>query len=127
MSTTPVRDETGSINGFADATGCFLPLGVTLNCAQTLDVVRELLDLDHAAFDRLALQAPPGAGGLTLVPYYQGERTPNLPLATASLLGMTLAGLTRANLARAARDCCVPWPTPCSRSPIAGLRCAASG
>lgn len=102
VSTTPVRDETGSINGFADATGCFLPLGVTLNCAQTLDVVRELLDLDHAAFDRLALQALPGAGGLTLVPYYQGERTPNLPLATASLLGMTLAGLTRANLARAA-------------------------
>lgn len=102
ISAAPVRDASGAINGFADATGNFLPLGVTLNGSQTLDVVRNLLGLDFAAFDELALSAPAGAGGLTLVPYYQGERTPNLPDATASLLGMTLAGLNRANLARAA-------------------------
>ncbi|GAA2180875.1 xylulokinase [Brooklawnia cerclae] len=102
ISSTPVRDATGAINGFADATGNFLPLGVTLNAAQTLDVVRDLLGVGYEEFDALALGAPAGAGGLTLVPYYQGERTPNLPRATASLVGMTLAGLSRANLARAA-------------------------
>ena len=102
ISSEPVRDPSGAINGFADATGNFLPLGVTLNGSQTLDVVRELLGVDYGEFDALALGAEPGAGGLTLVPYYQGERTPNLPQATASLVGMTLAGLNRANLARAA-------------------------
>lgn len=102
ISAEPVRDTTGAINGFADATGNFLPLGVTLNGSQSLDVVRNLLGLDFAGFDELALAAEPGAGGLTLVPFYQGERTPNLPDATASLLGLTLAGLNRANLARAA-------------------------
>jgi xylulokinase len=58
--------------------------------------------VDHAELSRLALAARPGAGGLTLVPYFEGERTPNLPDATASLTGMTLASTTRENLARAA-------------------------
>lgn len=98
----PVRDASGLVTGFADATGNFLPLAVTLNGAQVLDAIRDLLGVDHAEFDRLALAADPGAGGLTLVPYFQGERTPNLPDASASLLGMTLANVTRENLARAA-------------------------
>ena len=58
--------------------------------------------MDHAELSRLALAAAPGADGLTLVPYFEGERTPNLPDATASLTGMTLASTTRENLARAA-------------------------
>ncbi len=82
ISADPVRDVTGAINGFADATGNFLPLGVTLNGSQTLDVIRALLDVDYATFDELALSAEPGAGGLSLVPYYQGERALNLLHAT---------------------------------------------
>jgi xylulokinase len=50
----------------------------------------------------LALSAPPGAAGVVLVPYLQGERTPDRPDATGSLLGLTLAGTTPENLARAA-------------------------
>ncbi len=99
---TPAADPTGTLAGFASATDSFLPLAVTLNGSQTLDKMRELLNVDYAEFDRLALAGTPGAGGMTLVPYYQGERTPNLPRATASLLGMTLTGTTRENLARAA-------------------------
>lgn len=102
VTDTPVADSSGTLTGFADATGRFLPLAVTLNGSQTLDAMRSLLGVDFAEFDRLALEAAPGAGGLTLVPYYQGERTPNLPDATGSLLGMTLANLSPANLARAA-------------------------
>lgn len=102
VTDTVVKDPTGTVTGFADATGRYLPLAVTLNGAQVLDAVRALLGVDFAEFDRLALGAAPGAGGLTLVPYFAGERTPNLPHATASMLGLTLAGATRENLARAA-------------------------
>jgi xylulokinase len=95
-------DPTGTVAGFADADGRFLPLVATLNAARVLDAIGRLLGVDHAELSRLALAAQPGASGLTLVPYFEGERTPNLPDATASLTGMTLASTTRENLARAA-------------------------
>ena len=95
-------DPSGTIAGFADCTGRFLPLVATLNAARVLDAIGRVLGVDHAELSRLALAAEPGAAGLTLVPYFEGERTPNLPDATASLTGMTLASTTRENLARAA-------------------------
>lgn len=95
-------DPSGTVAGFADCTGRFLPLVATLNAARVLDAIAGLLGVDHEGLSRLALDAAPGAGGLTLVPYFEGERTPNLPDATASLTGMTLASTTRENLARAA-------------------------
>ncbi|WP_205783020.1 xylulokinase [Microbacterium sp. ABRD28] len=95
-------DPTGTVAGFADCTGRFLPLVATLNAARVLDAIARLLGVDHAELSRLALAAEPAAAGLTLVPYFEGERTPNLPDATASLDGMTLASTTRENLARAA-------------------------
>ncbi|MFT4109864.1 xylulokinase [Propionicimonas sp.] len=98
----PVGDPTGIVAGFADATGGFLPLVCTLNAARVLDAVAGLLGVDHAEFARLALAAAPGAGGAVLVPYFEGERTPNRPDATATLAGLTLASTTRPNLARAA-------------------------
>ncbi|GAA1981743.1 xylulokinase [Microbacterium pumilum] len=95
-------DPSGTVAGFADCTGRFLPLVATLNAARVLDAVARLLGVDHTELSRLALDAEPGAGGLTLVPYFEGERTPNLPDATASLTGMTLTSTTRENVARAA-------------------------
>jgi xylulokinase len=95
-------DPTGTVAGFADADGHFLPIVVTLNAARVLDAIARLLGTDHAGLSALALAAEPGAAGLRLEPYFEGERTPNLPDATASLLGMTLASTTRENLARAA-------------------------
>ncbi|MGK3948758.1 xylulokinase [Microbacterium sp. K2] len=102
ISTTPLSDESGTVAGFADASGNFLPLVATLNAARVVDVTAALLGVTHGEFSDLALQASPGADGLTLLPYFEGERTPNLPDATASLSGMTLASTTRENLARAA-------------------------
>ncbi|HEY3337607.1 MAG TPA: FGGY family carbohydrate kinase [Propionicimonas sp.] len=101
-TTTAVCDPTGIIAGFADATGGFLPLVCTLNAARVLDAVAGLLGVSHGELGELALQAEPGSGGAVLVPYFEGERTPNLPGATASLTGLTLATTTRTNLARAA-------------------------
>lgn len=88
--------------GFADATGRFLSLAVTLNAARVLDAAATVLGVDQDAFARLALASEPGAAGLVHVPYLDGERTPNLPAATGSLLGMTTSSLTPENYARAA-------------------------
>ncbi|MFD0866003.1 FGGY-family carbohydrate kinase, partial [Tessaracoccus lubricantis] len=102
VSSTPVADASGTVNGFADASGAWLPLTATLNAARILDAARTVLGVDFDELSRLALAAQPGAGGLTLVPWFEGERTPNLPDANASLVGMTLGNFTRENVARAA-------------------------
>ncbi|NUT71067.1 xylulokinase [Pseudarthrobacter sp. C4D7] len=102
VSDTPAADASGLVAGFADAAGHYLPLVCTLNATRIFDATAALLDVDLAEFNRLALSAEPGAGGLTLVPYFDGERTPNLPDATGSLHGITRANYTPANLARAA-------------------------
>jgi len=98
----PSEDASGTVAGFADASGLHLPLIATLNAARILDSVAGLLGVDHTELGRLALEAEPGAAGLVLQPYFEGERTPNLPDATASLFGLTLGSATRPNLARAA-------------------------
>ncbi|WP_404472873.1 xylulokinase [Microbacterium aerolatum] len=102
VSSRPVTDPSGTVAGFADASGNFLPLVATLNAARVLAVTASLLDVSLDELSALALQAAPGAGGLTLLPYFEGERTPNLPDATAELTGMTLSSTSRPNLARAA-------------------------
>jgi xylulokinase len=102
VSEVPAADDSGAVAGFADATGRFLPLVATLNAAQVLDATARLLGVDHAGLSDLALAAPSGAEGVVLVPYLQGERTPNRPDATGSFLGLTLSATTPANVARAA-------------------------
>ena len=101
VTPAPVEDVSGTIAGFADAAGQYLPLVATLNAARVLDSATRLLSVDFDGLADLALAAQPGAGGVTLVPYFEGERTPNRPDATASLLGLTLASATRENIARA--------------------------
>jgi xylulokinase len=100
-SARPVHDYSGVICGYADATGDHLPLAATLNAARDLDAGIAVLGCDYDELSDLALRAAPGAGGLTLLPYFEGERTPDLPDATASLHGGTLANFTRPNFARA--------------------------
>jgi xylulokinase len=102
VSPTAVADASGTVAGFADASGHHLPLVATMNAARVLDAAAALLGVDHQRLSDLALSAPSGAGGLVLVPYLEGERTPNLPLATGSVHGLTLRTSTPAYWARAA-------------------------
>jgi xylulokinase len=96
------NDPSGTVAGFADTTGRFLPIVVTLNAARVLDAATRLLGVDHEELSRLALSAPAGADGLVLIPYLEGERTPNRPNATGAIHGLTLKTSDPAHLARAA-------------------------
>lgn len=100
VSPTPTADATGLVTGFADATGNFLPLVATINAARILDTTARLLGVDHGTFADLALAAPAGANGLTMLPYLDGERTPSRPTATGQVFGLT-SRTTREDLARA--------------------------
>ena len=102
VAAEPAADESGLVAGFADATGRFLPLVATVNAARILTVTARLLGTDPAGLSRLALAAPAGAGGLTLLPYLDGERSPNRPGASGVLRGLTSTNTTPENLARAA-------------------------
>jgi xylulokinase len=102
VATRPAADESGLVAGFADATGRFLPLVATVNAARVLTVTARMLGTDAEGLARLALGAPPGAGGLTLLPYLDGERSPDRPRASGVLQGLTSSNATPENLARAA-------------------------
>jgi xylulokinase len=101
VSQTPTHDSSGSVAGFADATGKFLPLVCTLNAARILDAACLMLGKTHDEIGQLALSAEPGAHGLTLLPYFEGERTPNRPNATGVLSGMNINNSNPADIARA--------------------------
>lgn len=103
VSTTATHDPSGAVAGFADATGRFLPLVCTLNATGVTDTVADWLGTDAPGLSELALAADPGFGGVTLIPYFDGERTPNLPDATGLFAGLRRT-TTRADLARAAHD-----------------------
>jgi xylulokinase len=102
VTTVASADPSGAIAGFADATGRFLPLVCTINAALVLDSAAALLGTGPDGLSARALAAGPGAGGLTLLPYLDGERTPVRPDATGVLHGLTTHNATPENLARAA-------------------------
>jgi xylulokinase len=101
VSESPTQDPTGAVAGFADASGRFLPLVCTLNAMRVTDTVAHLLGVAAEDLDDLVASAPLGSGGLTFLPYLDGERTPDRPEATGEVVGLrTTTG--PASLARAA-------------------------
>ena len=102
VTTVPSADPSGAIAGFADATGAFLPLVCTINAGLVLDSVAAILATNIGGLSARALAAAPGADGITLLPYFDGERTPVRPGATGVLHGLTTRNATPENMARAA-------------------------
>jgi len=101
FSEVPAADPSGAVAGFADATGHFLPLVCTINAGLVLSAIASLLGVGLDDLSALALASTPGAGGMTLLPYLDGERTPDRPNAAGVLRGLTTRNATRENLARA--------------------------
>lgn len=102
VNNAPSADPNGEVSGFADATGRFLPLVTVTNAARVIDSVAALLNITVAELDELALQAPSGAGGMTFLPYLDGEQTPRRPGASGVLAGMMTNAMRPQYLARAA-------------------------
>ncbi|MEV0262021.1 xylulokinase [Streptomyces sp. NPDC050617] len=102
VSEEPTVDPSGAVAGFADATGRFLPLVCTLNAARVLSSTARMIGTGLGDIDLLARTAEPGADGLVFLPYLGGERTPNLPDATGSLVGLRTDNMRPPQLARAA-------------------------
>lgn len=101
-SAAPSADPSGQIAGFADATGRYLPLLAMINSARIMSATAAMLRVSLAELDELALAAPVDADGLLLLPYLDGERTPNLPEARGILHGLSRSAMTAENVARAA-------------------------
>ncbi|WP_350278584.1 xylulokinase [Kribbella sp. HUAS MG21] len=97
----PTKDSTGLVAAFADATGEYLPLVCTLNAARVMSATAQLLGLELSAFDEAAITSP-GSDGLVLLPFLDGERTPDLPHSTGLIYGLTRATMQPATMARAA-------------------------
>ena len=76
----PSSDASGTVAGFADASGRFLPLAATLNCTLAVDRHATWLGIDRENV------AP--AGGVVVLPYLDGERTPNVPGAAGLIAGL---------------------------------------
>lgn len=103
-SPRPVVDPKGEIAAFCDSTNRWLPLLCTMNVTVATEMVRQDFDLDHAAFERLAMKAPAGCEGLVLLPYLEGERTPNVPDGTGVFFGVRPATFTAPHFARATME-----------------------
>jgi xylulokinase len=83
----PFIDPTGEIAAFCDSTGHHLPLLCVSNLANGYDALREELGLSHDDFDALHAAGVPGSGGRLILPWYEGERTPDLPQAAPLYFG----------------------------------------
>ena len=102
-ASTATSDVTGVVAGFADATGQHLPLVCTLNATKVTDWVAALQGVTADELARRALEAPRGSNGAVCVPYFDGERTPDRPDATATIAGLRTS-TTVADVARAAHE-----------------------
>lgn len=103
-SDTPIIDNQGLLAAFCSSTGNWLPLLCTMNCTVASEITRNLFKRDVSSFDQIAKQAPIGANGVIMLPYFNGERTPNYPHGNGSIFGFNLQNMTEANINRAALE-----------------------
>ncbi|MDR0464347.1 MAG: xylulokinase [Treponema sp.] len=104
FSKKPVVDPSGDLAAFCSSSGGWLPLLCTMNCTVASEEMRGLLGFDVKSFDAEAAKSPIGADGIAVLPFFNGERTPNLPNGKASVNGITAANFNKQNLARASLE-----------------------
>jgi xylulokinase len=100
----PFIDPTGEIGAFRDSTGHHLPLLCVSNMANGYDALRSQYDLSHEEFDTVVENTPLGNRGRILLPWYMGERTPDVPLAAPLYFGFQVSDFEPPLLCRAALE-----------------------
>ena len=100
----PIVDPQGEIAAFCDSTNRWLPLLCTMNVTVATGMVSDFMKWDVAKLNQAASAAPAGSEGVLLVPYLEGERTPNVPDGTGVFFGINTKTLKESNLARAAME-----------------------
>jgi len=100
----PVVDPKGEIAAFCDSTNRWLPLLCTMNVTVATEMIRSCMEWDIETLNKMAAVAKPGSSGLLLLPYLEGERTPNVPNGTGVLFGINTGSMTLPNLARSAME-----------------------
>ena len=103
-SDTPVIDPDGAWAAFCSSSGGWLPLICTMNCTVATEAVARMFGFSAREGDARIAASAPGAGGLTLLPFLNGERTPDLPHGKGVLTGMDPANAGEANFYRAAME-----------------------
>jgi len=103
-SNKPVIDPTGNLAAFCSSSGGWMPLLCTMNCTVASEEFRNLFGMDIKALNTEAAKAPIGADGIVILPFFNGERTPNLPNGRASINGITAANFNKQNITRAAME-----------------------
>ncbi|MBL7005557.1 MAG: xylulokinase [Spirochaetia bacterium] len=103
-SDKPIIDPEGYLAAFCSSTGGWLPLLCTMNCTVASEQTRALFQRGVKEFDAIAEKAPAGARGVMMLPYFNGERTPNFPNGKACIVGMDNENMTEENIARAAME-----------------------
>jgi xylulokinase len=106
-SDKPVVDPAGELAAFCSSTNGWLPLLCTMNCTVASEQIRSLFGLSLDAFNEEAAKAPIGAEGICILPFFNGERTPNLPQGRAGIQGITTNNFKRANILRAAMEAAI--------------------
>ncbi|MGE4454442.1 MAG: xylulokinase [Sphaerochaeta sp.] len=99
-----ITDRKGRLAAFCSSSGGYLPLLCTMNCTVTTESVRQLFGYDVKELDRLASEAPIGAEGVTMLPFFNGERVPNLPHGKGVIAGLDMGNMKVQNIARAALE-----------------------
>ncbi|MCQ2612151.1 MAG: xylulokinase [Treponemataceae bacterium] len=106
-SDKPIADPQNGLSGFCSSSGGWLPLLCTMNCTVATEFVRDLFGMSVKELDAAAAKAPAGSNGVLVMPFFNGERTPNLPNGRASITGLTAANTCRENIARASLESAV--------------------
>jgi xylulokinase len=107
FSSKPVIDAAGTIAAFCSSNGGWLPLLCTMNCTVATEQTRKLFDVDVDQLDSLTGPVPPGSNGVTVLPFFTGERVPNLPLAKASIMGLSPTNTSKENILKASMEAAI--------------------
>lgn len=106
-SSKPIIDPHGNLAAFCSSTGIWLPLLCTMNCTVSTELTRKLFQLSIEEINQIAERVEIGSNGVVIVPFFNGERTPNYPNGKGCICGLTPENMTTDNICRASMEAAI--------------------